>query len=108
MITSMVCLVFGDPESRLKLVGDLTVGNLYEEFMVWLSKKYLSSFGVEIEEITREMIMHSKEISVLKEIAFYGMQHSNLIDGVFISGVARERGLDINRLYNLGLLKVVV
>lgn len=108
MVTSMVCLVFGDPESRVELIKDLTMGKLYEEFMIWLSKKYFSSAGVDVEDITRDMIVHSKEIKALKEIAFNGIQSSNLIDGGFISEVARANGLDIKQLYNLGLLKVAI
>ena len=108
MITSMVCLVFCDPESRAELKENLTIGKLYEEFIIWLTKKYLSNPDEDMESITRDNITNSKEIVVLKEIAFHAMQNSNVIDGKFISKVATEHGLNIERLYNLGLLKVAI
>ncbi len=105
-VTSMVCLVFSDPDSRKEFTEDLTISKLYEEFIIWLSRKYLSDQGENIEEITREMVLASKELMALKEIAFEATKNNNVIQGEEIDKIARKHGLDISTIYKLGLLKI--
>lgn len=109
MVTSMLCLVFSDPLSRAELaMADLTISKLYQEFVVWLGRKYFYELGANIEDLTKERILESNLFLTLKEIAYTSIRNNNLVDGETIDRIARKHSTDISSIYQLGILKVAV
>lgn len=79
MNTALLCLIWGDQEIREKFTENtqFSIGQLYNEVIIWLGKRYIAKNGSEKEReaiknnnITDQQIFLIKELEFLKKVAF--------------------------------------
>ena len=117
--TALLCIIWQDEEVREKLQAqsgeDLKLGELYEELVVWLGKRYMSKFeGENPEELPDQFILREHPIvKTLKEVAYRSFTGEGKdqsagtlgIAGDRIDNTARGQGTKIEPVYQYGLLR---
>ena len=118
--TALLCIVWKDPATREKLQKqageDLKLGELYEELVVWLGKRYMSKFeGENPEELPDQFILkHHPIVKTLKEVAYTSFTGAGKEQAAGTLGIAGEYiantalgqlDTDIDKVYQFGLLR---
>ena len=117
--TALLCIVWKDPAIREKLQAqsgeDLKLGELYEELVVWLGKRYMSKFeGENPEELPDQFILRKHPIvKTLKEVAYTSFTGEGKeqaagtlgIKGEYIANTAEKQETKLESVYQYGLLR---
>ena len=120
--TALLCIVWRDPKIRERLQKqtgeDLKLGELYEELVVWLGKRYMKKFeDRDHTTLTEEFILkHHPVVKTLKEVAYTSFTGEGKeqsagtlgIAGGYIADTALEQpdaDIDIDKVYQYGLLR---
>ena len=107
---AMICLISTDPDFSRKFSGDFNIGQLYEEVIVWLGKRYESKFhGKDIKQIVADRVFELDELKALGLVAYEAFKGGQLsLPGTFIDQHARntDEKLTLTDIIQYGLLRV--
>ena len=116
--TALLCIVWRDPEIRERLQKqtgeDLKLGELYQELVVWLGKRYMKKFkDANHDNLDEQFILSHPVVKTLKEVAytnFTGAGKEQVAGTLGIAGkdVVREalkQATTIESVYQYGLLR---
>ena len=103
----MLCMVYSDPEVKMKLSHHFTLNELYHEVIALMGKRFKSKINLDgrFKDIDPE-----DALLVLKEIAYLAIKQDSLIKGDVIDDLIKKlisRSMTIEDLYKFGLLKTV-
>lgn len=96
----MICEIYSDVDYQGRLSSALTLDELYKELMNKIGKNFVG--GVSIYESYDNL----KEFKILKQLAYHGLTNETF-SGKEIAKIAEQNGSNIDKLFSLGLLKIV-
>ena len=100
MHATMICEVYTDVDYQGRLSSALTLDELYNELMNKIGKNFIERMP------TEDSYDNLREFKILKQLAYQGLTYE-IFAGKEVNKVAVKNGSNIDKLFSLGLLKIV-
>lgn len=105
---ALVCLMWSKDDARNKLDKDMSISRLYQNIVLWLSKRFLANFKAQqdIANIAPKVILQSTDLNCIKKIAYEGLLTGKLMveNGLMVKLIT-EFNVNIQDINRYGILR---